>query len=203
MCIMYYLHEMGDVATGNFDRSKDVPKALSMCFGLIPLMVVYSIANLGKEYCCNEMASKTKARLAALIAEHCLLSASTDPSERSIALSLASSETNQVQHHSLLFAFFLCVCVDFAFCLHPTTIMIMQVCEGALNIHLVWGSVLEVIAINTWFLMRGAGPGLFGAIGCALCVAALLWIAWISVLMKRARSAVASLESKQTATFVE
>ena len=112
MCIMYYLHEMGDVATGNFDRSKDVPKALSMCFGLIPLMVIYSIANLGKEYCCNEMASKTKARLAALIAEHCLLSASTDPSERSIALSLASSETNQVQHHSLLFAFFfLCVCV--------------------------------------------------------------------------------------------
>lgn len=112
MCIMYYLHEMGDIATGNFDRSKDVPKALSMCFGLIPLMIVYSIANLGKEYCCNEMASKTKARLAALIAEHCLLSASTDPSERSIALSLASSETNQVQHHAPLFAFCECrVCI--------------------------------------------------------------------------------------------
>jgi hypothetical protein len=103
MCIMYYLHEMGDVATGNFDRSKDVPKALSMCFGLIPLMVVYSIANLGKEYCCNEMASKTKARLAALIAEHCLLNASTDPSERSIALSLASSETNQVRSAAVCF----------------------------------------------------------------------------------------------------
>jgi hypothetical protein len=93
------------------------------------------------------------------------------------------------------------VSAGFAFCLHPTPIV--QVCEGALNIHLLWGSVLEVIAINIWFLMRGAGPGLFGAIGCALCIAALLWVAWISVLMKRARSAVASLESKQTATFVE
>jgi hypothetical protein len=102
MCIMYYLHEMGDIAVGQFDRSKDVPKALHMCFGLIPLMIIYSISNLGKEYCCTEMASRTKARLAALIAEHCLLYASTDPSERSIALSLASNETNQVSFSSLL-----------------------------------------------------------------------------------------------------
>jgi hypothetical protein len=56
----------------------------------------YSVANLGKDHCSSEMASKTKARLAALIAEHFLSSASSDASQRAIALSLASSETNQV-----------------------------------------------------------------------------------------------------------
>jgi hypothetical protein len=61
----------------------------------------------------------------------------------------------------------------------------------------------QVIAINIWFLVRGEGPGKFGAIGGVLCVLAMLWVAWVSVLLKRARSAVASLESKQTATFVE
>jgi hypothetical protein len=66
-----------------------------------------------------------------------------------------------------------------------------------------WGSVLEVFAINVWFIMNGDGPGVYGAIGSGLCVLALLWVAYISVLLKRARSVVSGLESKQTATFVE
>jgi hypothetical protein len=95
MSILYYLREMGDSATGNNGKEKDRSKALQMCFGLLPLMMVYSAANLGKDYCCTEMASKTKARLAALIAEHSLVKAFSDASERSTALSLASSDTNQ------------------------------------------------------------------------------------------------------------
>ena len=44
---------------------------------------------------------------------------------------------------------------------------------------------------------------MFGAIGASLCVVALCWVAWISVLLKRARRAVGDLESRQTATFIE
>ena len=102
--IMSYLHTISDVALGLNNQTKDTLKALKFCFGLIPLMMVYSVANLGKEYFNNEMASKTKARLAALIAEHCVLRATADASERAMALSLASSETNQVlrlSHSSL------------------------------------------------------------------------------------------------------
>ncbi len=96
MGIMSYLHAISDVAFGLNNQTKDTLKALKFCFGIIPLMMVYSVANVGKEYFNNQMASKTKARLAALIAEHCVLRATVDASERAIALSLASSETNQV-----------------------------------------------------------------------------------------------------------
>ncbi len=96
MSIMYYLHTMGDIALGQNDQERSQPRALQMCFGLLPIMMMYSVANLGKDYFCTEMASRTKARLAAIIAEHFLLRASADASERTIALSLASSETNQV-----------------------------------------------------------------------------------------------------------
>ncbi len=96
MGILSYLHIISDVALGINNQTKDTLKALKLCFGLIPMMMVYSVANLGKEYFTNEMASKTKARLAALIAEHCILRLPADASERAIALSLASSETNQV-----------------------------------------------------------------------------------------------------------
>jgi hypothetical protein len=96
MGIMYYLHYMGDVATGSNGYTKDTPKSLWLCFGIIPMMLLYSVANLGKDYFSSEMASRTKARLAALIAEQCVLYAASDASERSVALSLASNDTNQV-----------------------------------------------------------------------------------------------------------
>jgi ABC-type multidrug transport system fused ATPase/permease subunit len=80
---------------------------------------------------------------------------------------------------------------------------VSQVCEGALNIHQLWGSMLEFVAINLWFLVNGAVPVKYGVIATGMCLLALSWVAWISILVKRARSAVASLESKQTAAFVE
>ena len=113
MSIMYYLHTMGDIATGQNDQQRSQPRALEMCFGLLPIMMMYSAANLGKDYFCTEMASRTKARLAAIIAEHFLLRASADASERSIALSLASSETNQVPppaFPAIFFVHFLILC---------------------------------------------------------------------------------------------
>ena len=57
MCIMFFLHEMGDEATGNL-RAKDSSKALQMCFGLIPLMLLYSVSNVGRDYFSTELASR-------------------------------------------------------------------------------------------------------------------------------------------------
>ncbi len=94
------------------------------------------------------------------------------------------------------------------FCVFSTRLsaclnFVLQVCEGALNIHQLWGSMLEFVAINLWFLVNGTVPVKYGVIATGMCLLALSWVAWISILMKRARSAVASLESKQTAAFVE
>ena len=94
------------------------------------------------------------------------------------------------------------------FCAFPTRHsaclnFVLQVCEGALNIHQLWGSMLEFVAINLWFLINGAVPVKYGVIATGMCLLALSWVTWISILMKRARSAVASLESKQTAVFLE
>jgi len=44
---------------------------------------------------------------------------------------------------------------------------------------------------------------IYGGIGVVLCLLALVWVAYISVLLKRARKCVGDLESSQTATFVE
>jgi hypothetical protein len=78
-----------------------------------------------------------------------------------------------------------------------------QVCEGALSIHQLWGSMLEFVAINLWFLLNAAVPVKYGVFATGACLLALSWVAWVSILMKRVRTAVAGLESKQTALFVE
>jgi len=99
--ITVLLLNMGDYATGSNGKPLDPGYALTLCFIYIPIMIAFSLSNLGKEYLCAQMASKIKARLAARIAQHCVLNASTDASERAFALSLASSDTNQVAPPSL------------------------------------------------------------------------------------------------------
>ena len=64
---------MGDYATGSNGKALDKPYALTLCFAYLPIMVAFSLANLGKEHLCTEMASRIKARLAARIAERSIL----------------------------------------------------------------------------------------------------------------------------------
>ena len=40
LIIMYYLHEMGDIAFGSNGKNKDPAQALNMCFGFIPIMMM-------------------------------------------------------------------------------------------------------------------------------------------------------------------
>lgn len=78
-----------------------------------------------------------------------------------------------------------------------------QVCEGAMVVHDLWLSPLNILTV-VGILVQNAGYRTeYGYIGGAMCVCVLLAMSYVSVLLVRARKAVSAVESKQVSVFVE
>jgi hypothetical protein len=78
-----------------------------------------------------------------------------------------------------------------------------QVCEGALVVHDLWLSPLNIIIVVGILIVEVGYKEMYGYIGGAMCVFVLLSMSYVSVLLVRARKAVSAVESRQVSVFVE
>jgi ABC-type multidrug transport system fused ATPase/permease subunit len=78
-----------------------------------------------------------------------------------------------------------------------------QVCEGALVVHELWLSPLNILTVCGILIQNAGYKSYYGYIGGALCICVLLTMSYVSILLVRVRKAVSAVESKQVSIFIE
>jgi ABC-type multidrug transport system fused ATPase/permease subunit len=140
--------------------------------------LAYAGADILSNYYTAILGSRVMSRLTARIAEHAILKGAPDASERALALSLASRDTQAVWQ-GLITLFDLAIAP-------------------------IWfGTVVVLLGIYASRSMPSDKVVQFCAIGACLAISILALMAGISILLTRAKKDINCAESKQVSTFVE
>jgi ABC-type bacteriocin/lantibiotic exporter with double-glycine peptidase domain len=140
--------------------------------------IAYCAVDILANYYTSLLGSRIASRLAARVAEHAVLTGSPDASERALALSLASSDSQYVSHG--LISLFDLILAPFWF-----------------------AAVILLLVVYSNKVMPMDSSLVLGAIATALTVCFGAALSWISVLLTRIKKQINAAENKQVSVFVE
>jgi ABC-type multidrug transport system fused ATPase/permease subunit len=159
-------------------NSKDEDTRFQFVLYFLGAGLSYVGADIMANYFTAIMGSRVMSRLSARIAEHAVLRGSPEASERALALSLASRDSQAVWQGLVTF---------FDLTIAPLWFVV----------------VVILLGIYTSPFMPPDKVLLFCSIGASLAIIFGALMAWISVLLTRSKKEINAAESKQVSTFVE